>query len=224
VSAKPSVQIRVWADVACPWCWIGHRRLVRALEMRSDLEAALTWEPYQLDPGLPPEGIEWSRMLEERFDGADRARFLLDHVTELGAREGIRFRFDRMTRAPNTARAHALVLAAREADAEWEVALRLFRAHFEEGADLSDLRVLEALAGEMELPRAEVSRALEGGELLEAVEATREEALGLGAQGLPYFRFGSRASLTGAQPPEVFVRALDQVLREGDAVGSGPGR
>lgn len=179
-----------------------------------------SWRPFELQPGLPPEGVAWEDFVREKWDTLDRARFLLDHVTALGAEEGLEFRFDRMIRAPNTRRAHALILAAGEPEAQWAMAERLFRAHFTEGRDLGDRETLRSLALEEGMPDEAVRRALDGDGDQAAVAESQAEARALGAQGVPFFVMETaagtdgerRVTLTGAQPPEVLIRALDSLV------------
>lgn len=203
------VEIQIWADLTCPWCWIGHRRLQRALDRRRDRAVRLEWRPYQLQPDLPPEGIPWERMVEERFGGPEPAQFIFDHVTRLGADEGIEFRFDRIEREPNTALAHGFVLAARDDELEWDLAQRFFRAHFVEGQDLSDPKLLRSLAREVGVPDDVVRAVGRDGGMMEEVEDSQREAEQAGAQGVPFFLLDNRVALTGAQPAEVFVQAID---------------
>src|SRR6478609_380926 len=109
-----TLRIDLYADIACPWCYIGERRLTQALAARPDLHVERHWRPFQLQPDLPPSGIPWSDLIEQKFGGAARATAMFGRVAASGASNGIAFNFDQVTRAPNTADAHRLVLFAAE--------------------------------------------------------------------------------------------------------------
>lgn len=205
-----TLEIRIWTDVACPWCWIGERRLARALSQRPELSVRRVWRPFELRPDLPREGVEWAAFVREKWETLERAGFLFEHVTLLGAEEGLDFRFDRMARAPNTRRAHRVILAAGDDSAQWRMAERLFRAHFTEGRDIADPETLRALALDEGLQEQVVARVLDGSPMDGRVEESQAEAREMGVQGVPFFLLAGKFALTGAQPPEVFLRALER--------------
>lgn len=208
------IEVRVWADVTCPWCWIGDRRLEEAFSRRSGLGARRRWQPFQLEPELPEEGVEWERFLQEKWGGTERALPFLEHVASVGREVGLEFRFDRMKRAPNTRRAHALITAAGDGRVEWELAERLFRAHFQEGMDVSDPSTLRRIGRDVGVARKKVDKALN--EEAVSVARSQAEARERGVLGVPYFLFDERRALTGAQPAEVFGHVLDHLPSEGD--------
>src|SRR5688572_6726949 len=117
--------IDLFADVACPWCWIGERRLKRVLEEQG-IEATVRWGPYQLQRGLPPEGIAWGELVEKKFGGWNRARPMFAHVAAAGEPEGLRYDFEAITRAPNTRNAHRVLLLAQDHGRLWEAAEAMF--------------------------------------------------------------------------------------------------
>jgi predicted DsbA family dithiol-disulfide isomerase len=205
--------IDMFADIACPWCYIGEKRLEQALAQRPDLRAEVRWHPFQLQPGLPKPGEPWVEFTESKFGGSRRAEMAFEHVRQAAEPEGIDFRFDRMTVAPNTEDAHRLVLFAAEIGREWEVVTALFRAHFTEGRNVGDLDTLvEIAAGEGVDP--EEVRAYLGSERGRAeVQASQAAAARLGIGGVPFFIFDSRYAISGAQPPEVFLKALDRAAQ-----------
>ena len=205
--------IDMFADIACPWCYIGEKRLEQALAQRPDLRAELRWHPFQLQPGLPKPGEPWAEFIESKFGGARRAEVAFEHVRQAAEPEGIDFRFDRMTLAPNTEDAHRLVLFAAENGREWEVVTALFRAHFTEGRNVGDLDTLVELAAGGGLGPAEVRAYLEGRQSRAEVQASQAAAARLGIGGVPFFIFDSRYAISGAQPPEVFLEALDRAAQ-----------
>ncbi len=208
------LQIEVYADIACPWCYVGERRLERALAQRPELRVEWRWRPFQLQPDLPREGVPWEPFARAKFGGLERARMSFAHMRQVGEAEGIAFDFDRMTRAPNTADAHRLVLCARQHDLERAAADTLFRAYFSEGADVSDRDTLVRLGEQIGLDAQEVRGWLASEQGMEEVRRSQETAEQLGITGVPFYIFDGRFALSGAQPPEVFLRALDLASAE----------
>ncbi len=208
------MQIEVYADVACPWCYIGERRLARALAARPELRVERHWRPFQLQPGMPPEGLPWAEFADRKFGGLERAGAAFAQVIAAGAGEGITFDFARMPKAPNTREAHRLIGYATEQGREWAVAEGLFAAYFSEARDITDREELVAIAAAAGL-EAEGARAfLDGAGQVAAVEASQGEAAGRGVQGVPFFVFDGRYALSGAQPLEVFHEVFDVIAKE----------
>ena len=207
------MKIDVYADIACPWCYIGEKRLEQALSMRPDLHVELQWRPFQLRPEMPKEGVPWSDFERQKFGGHEKAQQIFARVTSVGAEDGIDFRFDRIQVAPNTLDAHRLVLFAREQGREWQAVAALFVAHFTEGRDVSDLDTLVDIAGRFGLDTNTVRDYLLSGRDADTVIESQEEAYGVGVQGVPFYVFDDRYALSGAQPLETFLWALDEVTR-----------
>src|SRR5688500_15533730 len=197
------IKIDVYADIACPWCYIGLRRLDAAVAARPHIQVERHWRPFQLRPEMPAEGIEWSEFVETKFGGASRAEVAFARVTEAGAPDGIRFRFDLMKRAPNTQDAHRLVLLAAEQGREWETANALYSAYFDQGRDVSDREVIAEIASEIGFDRAEVSTYLNGEKNREAVLDSQDLAHRLGINGVPFYVLNDHYGISGAQPVEL---------------------
>lgn len=196
--------IDLWADVACPWCFIGERRLRRALE-EAGVEAEVRWRPFQLQPDLPRGGLPWEDFVERKFGGWERARPMFAHVARAGEEEGIRFDFERVASAPNTAAAHGLILEASRDGRLWEAADAVYRAYFTEGRDVGDPSVLHEIA-------AGLGVSWPGGdpEIEDEVRQARAEAARLGVNGVPFIVFDGRLALSGAQPVEQFRNVIRQ--------------
>jgi predicted DsbA family dithiol-disulfide isomerase len=202
--------IEVVFDLVCPWCFLGTRRLRRALRGRPELAADLIWRPFLLNPEQPVSRDPFAR----RPGGAERTRRLHATLTEMGRAEGVPFRFDLLHRTPPSLDAHRLVrLAARRGAAE-EVVDSLFLAHFAEGADISDHATLAGIAAAAGLDRAVTRRFLAGEQEAEAVQAENLRAHRLGINGVPCFVIAGRHAIAGAQEPEVLQRLLDVALTE----------
>lgn len=201
--------INVFADIACPWCYIGEHRLEQALAARPELQVEWRWQPFQLQPSLPPEGVPWAVFVPAKFGGAARAQAMFEQVATVGAQDGIEFRFDRVASAPNTADAHRVILFANDVGRQRDAARGLFRAYFEQGMNLNDRDVLVEIgrgAGlELEMLRSYL--ASQAG--LDQVRDSQAEAARLGITGVPFYVFDGRFGVSGAQPVDVFVQALD---------------
>ena len=208
-----TVRIEVISDVVCPWCFIGKRRLERALELlrqaSPQAEVEVIWHPFQLNPELPLEGIERSEYLARKF--GSRAQDIYGRVTAVGRSVGIDFAFERIVRQPNTAPAHQLIALAQAKGRQDQMVEALFRAYFLEGVDLTRTPNLLALAGQAGLDRDEARTWLEDDAQWQAVQAADGQARALGVSGVPFFIFDQRLAVSGAQEPEVLLRALSEV-------------
>jgi len=197
--------IEVASDVICPWCYIGKRRLEKALEsLKGEIEARIEWLPFQLNPDMPPGGVARADYRRAKFGSVEKGRALDARVAQEGAGEGIAFAFDRMQRTPNTIAAHQLIDLAQKQGRGEAVVDALFRAYFEEALDIGDPGVLDRIA-----QRASVSGwpvEMDAKEVVEKEERVRD----LGISGVPTFIFNRESGLSGAYPPE----ALAQAIRE----------
>ena len=147
--AEP-LQLQIACDLVCPWCYVGKRRLERALATRPDLAVSLTWLPFQLSPDMPREGKDRQAHYAAIF-GADRARTIMDGMRQTAAAEGLRFEAGPGARSPNTLSAHVLLYWAGERPGVDQNALaeKLFAAHHTDSEDLGDPAVLARIAGEV---------------------------------------------------------------------------
>lgn len=205
--AKP-ILIEIASDVICPWCYIGKRRLEKALALLGgEVEARIEWLPFQLNPGMPREGVARADYRRAKFGSAEKGRALDARVAQEGAGEGIAFAFDRMQRTPNTVAAHQLVELAQKQGKGDAVVDALFRAYFEEARDIGDAAVLEGVAN-----AAGVSgwpEARDEASVSEKEERVRE----LGISGVPTFIFNRESGLSGAYPPEQLAQAIREAAR-----------
>ena len=208
--------IDVYADIACPWCYVGRARLKQALAQRPAVDVTLRWRPFQLQPDMPADGRDFREVLSSKFGGWEQAQRMFERVREMGAQDGLTFNFDAIDVAPNTADAHRLVLwAADQAqDRSDALATALFRAYFTEGRNVSDRDVLVDCAGEVGLDAEEARAMLDGAGYGDAVRESQQRAQQRGITGVPCYVFGGEYAVTGAQPTEVFVEALDSLTPE----------
>ncbi|MGO8919840.1 MAG: DsbA family oxidoreductase [Stellaceae bacterium] len=209
------MHIDIVSDVVCPWCFIGKRRLEKALALRPEIEAEITWRPFQLNPDLPLEGVERKAYLAAKFGGNAHAERIYANVTEAGATVDIPFAFDRIRRTPNTRDAHRLLrYAAAEGSADAMVEA-LFRGYFIDGRDIGDRAVLAEIAGEVGLDAAEAGAWLASPAELEEVLAEDRGARRLGINAVPCFIFERHYAVSGAQEPEFFLPVFDLVKNGG---------
>jgi predicted DsbA family dithiol-disulfide isomerase len=214
VPPRARLQIEVVFDLVCPWCYLGTRRLRRALRARPDILVDIIWRPFLLNPDIPSAGLPRQEFMTRKFGGEERARRLHATIAELGRAEGVPFRFDRIRRMPSSLDAHRLVyFAAREGLGDAMVDT-LFHGHFVEGADLGHMDTLIQLGMRVGLDGAAVHRFLESTADADAVHAENLRAHRLGINGVPCFVLEGRHAIAGAQEPEVLERLLDVALVE----------
>ncbi len=209
-AAKP-LPIAVVSDVVCPWCYLGKRRLEAALVLAPGIDVAVRWKPFRLDPTIPRSGIERRRYLENKFGSLEAVRPAHDQLTALGQAAGIDFRFDRITRSPNTVDAHRLIRWSEQTDRQDTVVDRLFHAYFTDGLDIGDRGVLSAVAADSGLDPEETARRLASDEDRGEVEAEIKGAYRIGITGVPSFVIDHRYAIVGAHPAETLADALAEI-------------
>ena len=212
-SAPESLSIDIISDVVCPWCYIGKRRLESALVQRGGSTRPIPrWLAFQLNPDIPAGGADRRSYLERKFGGAERAREIYARVEAAGREVGIAFDFERIKRQPNTVDAHRLLAWAQDADpvAADSLVERLFRAYFIDGINIGDLDALATLAGEAGFDAAAARAWLASDAGRTGIKAEEQRARALGVSGVPFFVFNQRLAVSGAQPPEVLLDAMEQ--------------
>jgi predicted DsbA family dithiol-disulfide isomerase len=209
------VIVDVWSDVACPWCYIGKRRLeagIAAFDSEFGTPRVdVVFHSFQLDPQAPPDfaGDAARYLSEHKGIPLDTARAMQSQVTRIAADMGLRYDFGAL-RPANTLDAHRLLHLAKEEGNQVDVKERLLRAHFEEGRNIGDEEELASIASEVGMDRDRVLATLRSDAFIEAVEDDISMAARLRIHGVPFFVIAGRYGISGAQPPETFVRALRQ--------------
>ena len=208
------MKIEIWSDVVCPWCYIGKRRLEHALlDFEHAGEVEITWRSYQLNPAAGPRAVPTLDSLAKRFGPQSQA--MVGRIAGLAAAEGLAFDYDSAL-SVNTLDAHRALHLAAGLGLGGAAKERLLRAHFAEGADLSDPETLAGLLSEVGVPAERVRATLAGDEYADAVRADIDEAHALGVSGVPFFVLDRRYGISGAQPAELFLGALRQAYAERD--------
>lgn len=221
------LRVDIWSDIACPWCYVGKRHFEQALARfarRDDVE--LVWRSFELDPAAPRVS-DSTRSYAERIaakygTGTTQAQAMIDRMVDAAAHDGVELRFDRI-RPGNTFDAHRLLHLAHDHGKQDALKERLLRAYLTEGQAIGDREVLAALADEVGLDAADARDVLAGDRY--AADVRGDEALAgeLGIHGVPFFVFGGRVGVSGAQPTELLLGALDRAATELAAAATEPG-
>lgn len=214
MSAAPSLNIDVWSDIACPWCYIGHSTLHEAIE-QYDGEVAVRYHSYELAPDTPTdfEGSEVDFLVDHKGMSSDQVQQMLQQVTATGESVGVTFNFAQV-RHTNTLRAHEALHHAAEHGKQEELLQRLFRAYFTEGRHLGQDSVLAELAGEVGLDGEALLADLNAERYAGDVHRDIKHAQQMGVRGVPFFVFAGQYGVSGAQSAQTFAEVLDQVASE----------
>jgi len=212
---KP-VRIDIVSDVVCPWCFIGKRRLEKALALQPDIPVELHWRPYFLNDWIPREGISRADYLTKKFGSVDRYKGIAQRVADAASEEGLTYAIDKISRQPNTTDAHRLIRWAGGIGKAAEMKQKLMDLYFTEGADLTDRAVLVKAAADIGLDAESMREALASDEDVAAVEGEAQSAKDAGIQGVPMFIFGGKFAVSGAQTPEYLAQAIGRAAQDGD--------
>jgi predicted DsbA family dithiol-disulfide isomerase len=209
------LSVHIWSDIACPWCWIGKRRLERAMDELDGAETvALTFHSFELDPSAAKvqDGSYVERLAKKYGRSIAQAREMIDAMTARAAEDGLRIDFSRI-QATNTFDAHRLLHLALESGKQPALKERLMKAYFEEGLLLGDHETLVRLGSEAGIDEDAARRVLAGDLYARDVRADERDAAELGIRGVPFFVIG-RYGVSGAQPPEVLLEVFRKAERE----------
>src|ERR1700712_3404722 len=210
------MNIDIWSDVVCPWCYIGKRRIESALEQfdHSD-EVTLTWHSYELDPTAEsaPTDDYAARLGAKLGTGTAQAKQMLVSMTATAARDGLDYRFD-IAQPANTFDAHRVLHLAAARGKQGDLEERLFRATFTEGRSIGDHETLADIAAEAGLDRAEVGAVLAGDDYAREVRADIAQARAYGITGVPFFVIDDKYGVAGAQPADSLLQVLEQAWQE----------
>ena len=210
---KQSITIDVVSDAVCPWCFIGQKRLDKAIAAVPEVDVQIRWRPFQLDPTIPPEGKDRKQYMLAKFGSEERLRQIHANIEPLGAAEGIDFDFDAIKVSPNTIDAHRVMrwAAAAGPQVQNKLARRLFQLYFEEGRNIGDHAVLTEAAREagMDAPVVEAMLATDTDRDAVANEAATASRMGI--TGVPCFLLEGKYAVMGAQESDTLADAIRQI-------------
>ncbi len=215
MSETNAVAIEVVSDVVCPWCYIGKRRLEKALvSLGGAVRARVTWLPFQLNPGMPRAGMARAEYRRAKFGSPERGRQLDARVAAEGAAEGIAFAFERIERTPNTIASHQLIDLAQQQERGDALVEALFRAYFEEARDIGDPAVLLQIAQSCGLERRDVEARWADRDDAQRIAQLEAGLRSLGISAVPTFVFDRRSGISGAHPPESLAEAIREAAAQ----------
>lgn len=215
-NSAATLQIEVWSDIMCPFCYIGKRKLEKALqEMGLDESVSLEWKSYQLNPDLQSDASKRVNeyLAEVKGWSLEQARDMNQRVTAMAAEVGLTFKLDDAKLA-NSMDAHRLLHLAKSEGKQNAVSQALFAAYFTEGKDVADVTTLNEIGRSAGLTSASLTSLFSGVQYKREVISDQEEAMALGVRGVPFFVFNRKLAVSGAQEVAVFKKAIDQVLHE----------
>ncbi|WP_286690546.1 MULTISPECIES: DsbA family oxidoreductase [unclassified Aeromicrobium] len=212
-----TVDVQIWSDVACPWCYVGKRRFEKAVERFREEggDVQVTYRSFELSPDTPVdfEGDEVDFLARHKGMAREQVVGMLAQMTQVASDEGLDYDFGALQHT-NTVLAHRLLHHARAEGRQEEMKERLLAAYFVEGRHVGRVDDLADLAAEVGLDRDEVVAALSGDAYLEQVRSDQEQAMALGIRGVPFFVLDDRLGVSGAQDPDTFLGALRRAAEE----------
>ena len=202
-SGQKTVSVEIYADVICPWCYIGKRRLDMAFEQRPEIRPSYVWRAFLLNPTMPVEGMDRNAYLNAKFGNSAAAVY--GRIAAAGLDSGIEFRFDAISRTPDSRMAHRMLIAAGPDNAELSEAI--YNAYFIEGLDIGDASVLREIAEQFGKP--ELIHDAADDAIGKQLEHHLSNANRMRLDGVPYFIFAGKYAVAGAPLPEHLVPAID---------------
>ncbi|XDD46775.1 DsbA family oxidoreductase [Leptospira sp. WS39.C2] len=214
--------IDIVSDVACPWCYVGKKKLEKALaQVGNSITPEIRWRPFQLSPEIPEEGIDYKIHLTQKFGSLDRLDGAWTRLTEIGKDVGINFQFQNIPKATNTLVLHALVAALPTLEAQQNLVERFFAANFEETLDLTDKEVVWKVVEPFYNNRTQFDTIYDDGNLKQNIQQEIQYYHQNGISGVPYFIIGGKYAVSGAQDSSVFVEVIETVIKERESENKG---
>jgi predicted DsbA family dithiol-disulfide isomerase len=212
--SQAPLTIDVISDVVCPWCFIGKRRLEKAIALVPEIPVEVRFHPYFLNPWVPRAGMTREDYLTTKFGSVDRYKGIAGRVQQAAAGEGLVYKLDLGARQPNTIDAHRLILWAGDIGQAAEMKQRLMELYFSEGGDLTDREVLVKAAADVGLEADKVRELLASETDVDRVTHAADQAKAAGIEGVPMFIFGSALGVSGAQEPPYLAEAIRRAAGE----------
>lgn len=203
------MDIHIFFDTVCPWCYVGKKRLEQALALRPGIAARTLWRPFLLNREMPPEGINRDDYLVRKFGSEARVRRVYGAIAQAGQSVDIDFDFDRIDRTPNSITSHRLVIFATRADKGDAAVENLYIEFFINGRNIGDNRVLLEIGERIGLDRKELETYFAGDKDVHYIYDENTRAHRMGVNGVPAFVFNNQMIISGAQEPQILARMLD---------------
>lgn len=206
------IKVDVVSDVVCPWCYIGKRRLEKAVaELKDDYEFEINYLPFELNPDMPKEGKNQKEYLTQKFGGPERYNQLTNHVKDVAASEGLLFNYEKQTMSPNTRDAHRIIWLAKEFGLQIKMKEAFMNAYFEKGTDLTKRENLIQIATEVGLEKSLVEEMLNSDKGMIEVEYLEQLNYKRGVSGVPFYIINDKYGVSGAQPTETFKQIFKEI-------------
>ena len=212
---KPKIKIDVVSDVVCPWCYIGKRRLEKAVaELASTYDFDIEYHPFELNPTTPESGFNQKEYLTKKFGGEDRYTELTARVVGVAAEEGLNFDFSKQPISPNTRKAHSLIQFARGEGKQLAVKEAFMKAYFTDGIDLSKNENMVDVAVQAGLEKGKVENVLADENAPIQIALAEQELSKLGISGVPFYIINNKYGISGAQSADTFMKAFHEITQE----------
>ena len=202
------MQIKMFSDTICGWCYIGKERLNQALKQLNLSETIVMNLPFQLNPSMPKDGMDRIEYIKTKFGSIENAKPMYDNMIIQGEQENLQIKLDKIKKTPNTVKSHLLIDLARKYKAENEVTTDLFESYFNKAKDIGDEEVLMSIAKKNNLDVNEVKAYLNNGENIKKINKMDDVAKQMGITSVPFYIFNDQLSISGAQPVEQLVEAI----------------
>jgi predicted DsbA family dithiol-disulfide isomerase len=214
------IKIDVVSDVACPWCYVGMKRLEKALETLPDIETQINWQPFQLDPTIPAEGKLTKPYYVAKFGSEEKVLEIFKHMEAVGETEGIAFGFENMHKTMNSLNLHVLMHVAEQEGLKTALKERFFKAYFEERVDLSVRKNIVDIMSEYGWTAEKTEGFLDDQALKDAAIQKIDYYQSRGVSAVPFFIFNDKYGVSGAQPPHVLADTIRQIQQEISSVAA----
>lgn len=209
---KTRIKIEVVSDVVCPWCYIGKRRLEKAMKtMEDSFDFEVEYHPFELNPDMPKEGRNQREYLIAKFGSEAQYEKIIDNTTKVAADEGLAFDFSKQHVSPNTRDAHRIIWLAKKENKQPEAKEAFMKAYFEDGVDLSKTENLLNVASQVGLDRAKVEKVLNSEDGLAEVITAEKLSAQRGVSGVPFYILDGKYGISGAQSSDTFIQAFKEI-------------
>jgi predicted DsbA family dithiol-disulfide isomerase len=212
---KQIITIEVVSDVVCPWCYIGKRRMEKAIDqLRDKFDFEVTFSPFELNADMPPQGKDQKAYLSAKFGGPEKYEQITAHVTGIARSEGLSFDFSKQNVSPNTRDAHRIIMLAGKSDVQPAVNEAFMKAYFEQGVDLSNRDNLISIAVNAGMNEKDLTEMFANEEYVSEVITREQINYQRGVSGVPFFIINNKYGVSGAQPTSAFIEIFNQVGSE----------